>query len=186
MAIGTRVAIRFARSAIGARGGCSQTPGAGSDPLASGFRRRYCIGHQAAGIPRRDARCFCEVPLSDSFRHHDQAHDCQSVQESPAMGDLPSGPIPVPPWRPADLPSLRAAYSDRTAALMAYLAAFAYDARIEATSSIEVPNSRDLDLSNLQPSTMAFATGLPTSPKARTSSCCRFGERNRQSTGEPI
>jgi len=55
------------------------------------------------------------------------------------MGDLPPGPIPVPPWRPADLPSLRAAYSDRTAALMAYLAAFAYDARIEATSSIEVP-----------------------------------------------
>jgi triacylglycerol lipase len=55
------------------------------------------------------------------------------------MGDLPSGPIPVPPWRLADLPSLRAAYSDRTAALMAYLAAFAYDARIEATSSTEVP-----------------------------------------------
>jgi triacylglycerol lipase len=53
------------------------------------------------------------------------------------MGD--PGPIPVPRWRPADLPSLRAAYSDRTAALMAYLAAFAYDARIEATSAIEVP-----------------------------------------------
>jgi triacylglycerol lipase len=56
------------------------------------------------------------------------------------MGNLPSGPIPVPPWRPGDLPSLRAAYSDRTAALMAYLAAFAYDARIEATPSIAVPN----------------------------------------------
>jgi hypothetical protein len=56
------------------------------------------------------------------------------------MGDLPSGPIAVPPWRPGDLPSLRAAYSDRTAALMAYLAAFAYDARIEATAQIAVPS----------------------------------------------
>jgi triacylglycerol lipase len=55
------------------------------------------------------------------------------------MGELPSGPIPIPPWRPGDLPSLRAAYSDRTAALMAYLAAFAYDTRIEATASIAVP-----------------------------------------------
>lgn len=56
------------------------------------------------------------------------------------MGDLPSGPVPVPLWRPGDLPSLRAAYSDRTAALMAYLAAFAYDVRIEATTSIAVPD----------------------------------------------
>jgi triacylglycerol lipase len=56
------------------------------------------------------------------------------------MGELPSGPVPVPLWRPGDLPSLRAAYSDRTAALMAYLAAFAYDVRIEATTSIAVPD----------------------------------------------
>lgn len=38
---------------------------------------------------------------------------------------------PAPPWQPSDLPTLRAAYSDRTAALMAYLAAFAYDPPIE-------------------------------------------------------
>ena len=38
----------------------------------------------------------------------------------------------APPARPPKLPSLRAAYSDRTAALMAYLAEFAYDRRIEA------------------------------------------------------
>jgi hypothetical protein len=40
--------------------------------------------------------------------------------------------MPAPPWQPSDLPTLRAAYSDRTASLMAYLAAFAYDLRIEA------------------------------------------------------
>jgi triacylglycerol lipase len=57
-----------------------------------------------------------------------------------AMGNIPSGTIPVPPWRPSDLPSLRAAYSDRTASLMAYLAAFAYDARVEARASSEVPD----------------------------------------------
>jgi hypothetical protein len=43
------------------------------------------------------------------------------------------------PWKPADLPTLRAAYSDRTAALMAYLAAFAYDARIEAKGMLQIP-----------------------------------------------
>jgi len=40
--------------------------------------------------------------------------------------------LPAPPWQPSDLPTLRAAYSDRTASLMAYLAAFAYDPRVEA------------------------------------------------------
>src|SRR3974390_1032748 len=45
-----------------------------------------------------------------------------------------------PPWQPSNLPTLRAAYSDRTAALMAYLAGFAYDKRIEATPPIEVPD----------------------------------------------
>src|SRR5262249_36747188 len=43
------------------------------------------------------------------------------------------------PWKPSDLPTLRAAYSDRTAALMAYLAAFAYDTRIEAKGGLQVP-----------------------------------------------
>lgn len=42
-------------------------------------------------------------------------------------------------WRPTDLPTLRAAYSDRTAALMAGLAQFAYDARIETRGPIQVP-----------------------------------------------
>jgi Lipase (class 3) len=43
------------------------------------------------------------------------------------------------PWKPSDLPTLRAAYSDRTATLMAYLAAFAYDTRIEAKGVLQVP-----------------------------------------------
>jgi triacylglycerol lipase len=43
------------------------------------------------------------------------------------------------PWTSANLPTLRAAYSDRTAALMAYLAAFAYDERIETKGEIRVP-----------------------------------------------
>ena len=45
----------------------------------------------------------------------------------------------ISPWIPSDLPTLRAAYSDRTAALMAYLAGFAYDPRIEARPSIPIP-----------------------------------------------
>jgi hypothetical protein len=48
-------------------------------------------------------------------------------------------PIPPTPWTPSDLPTLRAAYSDRTAALMGYLAAFAYDTRIEAKGVLQVP-----------------------------------------------
>jgi triacylglycerol lipase len=40
---------------------------------------------------------------------------------------------------PANLPTLRAAYSDRTAALMAHLAAFAYDPSIEAKPPVLVP-----------------------------------------------
>ena len=48
-------------------------------------------------------------------------------------------PIAPTPWKPADLPTLRAAYSDRTAALMAYLAAFAYDTRIQAKGVLQVP-----------------------------------------------
>lgn len=48
--------------------------------------------------------------------------------------------IPASPWQPADLPTLRAAYADRTAALMAYLASFAYDVRIEAKGSLQVPD----------------------------------------------
>jgi hypothetical protein len=47
--------------------------------------------------------------------------------------------IPVPPWQPNDLPTLRAAYSDRTAALMAYLASFTYRKDIEARGLINVP-----------------------------------------------
>ncbi|HET6374623.1 MAG TPA: lipase family protein [Methylocella sp.] len=40
---------------------------------------------------------------------------------------------------PAELPALRAAYSDRTAALMAHLAAFAYDSSLEAGPAPAVP-----------------------------------------------
>jgi len=50
-----------------------------------------------------------------------------------------TNPIGAPPWRPTDLPSLRAAYSDRTAALMAYLASFAYSPSIETKGAISVP-----------------------------------------------
>jgi triacylglycerol lipase len=50
-----------------------------------------------------------------------------------------SAPDPAPPWQPSDLPTLRAAYSDRTATLMAYLSAFAYDGRIQATPPLQVP-----------------------------------------------
>jgi hypothetical protein len=57
------------------------------------------------------------------------------------MSEKPSAPIPIAPtpWKPSDLPTLRAAYSDRTGALMAYLAAFAYDTRIEAKGVLEIP-----------------------------------------------
>jgi len=47
--------------------------------------------------------------------------------------------IAGPPWQPADLPTLRAAYSDRTAALMAYFANFAYSGNIEIRGVIGVP-----------------------------------------------
>jgi triacylglycerol lipase len=47
---------------------------------------------------------------------------------------------PAPTWHPADLPTLRAAYSDRTAALMAYLAAFAYNLQVEAIPATSVPS----------------------------------------------
>jgi hypothetical protein len=53
------------------------------------------------------------------------------------------------PWKPSDLPTLRAAYSDRTAALMAYLAAFTYDTRIEAKGGLQVRRSfQHSDLTN--------------------------------------
>ena len=45
----------------------------------------------------------------------------------------------VPAWQPTDLPTLRAAYSDRTAALMAYLSSFAYSREIENRGIIAVP-----------------------------------------------
>jgi hypothetical protein len=41
--------------------------------------------------------------------------------------------------QPGEVPTLRAAYADRTAALMAFLARFAYDPRIEAKGPLEVP-----------------------------------------------
>jgi hypothetical protein len=50
-----------------------------------------------------------------------------------------STPLDPPPWHPGDLPTLRAAYSDRTAALMAYFAAFAYSNTIKAKGLIGVP-----------------------------------------------
>jgi hypothetical protein len=50
-----------------------------------------------------------------------------------------TNPIGTPPWRPKDLPSLRAAYSDRTAALMAYLSNFAYSPSIKTKGAISVP-----------------------------------------------
>lgn len=49
------------------------------------------------------------------------------------------GVMGPPPWGPKELPNLRAAYSDRTACLMAYFAAFAYDRRIEANPPIIPP-----------------------------------------------
>jgi triacylglycerol lipase len=43
-----------------------------------------------------------------------------------------------PPWQPTDLPTLRAAYSDRTAALMAYLASIAYGDTLKIKGAISV------------------------------------------------
>jgi len=48
-------------------------------------------------------------------------------------------PINLPPWKPANLPTLRAAYSDRTAALMAYFASYAYDRSSNARGLASVP-----------------------------------------------
>jgi hypothetical protein len=50
-------------------------------------------------------------------------------------------PIDLPPWKPDDLPTLRAAYSDRTAALMAFLANFAYSPDIEKKGDLAVPQA---------------------------------------------
>jgi triacylglycerol lipase len=51
--------------------------------------------------------------------------------------------IALPPWKPADLPTFRAAYSDRTAALMAFLANFAYDSRVAKRGQLPVPTELD-------------------------------------------
>jgi triacylglycerol lipase len=56
------------------------------------------------------------------------------------MTNVTTHPPHAAPWLPSELPSLRAAYSDRTAALMAYLAGFAYDARIEIKGALAIPN----------------------------------------------
>jgi triacylglycerol lipase len=53
---------------------------------------------------------------------------------------MSAGPIAPAQWKPSDLPTLRAAYSDRTAALMAFLAELAYDARIEAKGELTLPD----------------------------------------------
>jgi triacylglycerol lipase len=53
---------------------------------------------------------------------------------------MPASSIAPTQWKPSDLPTLRAAYSDRTAALMTYLAQFAYDERIEAKGSLPLPD----------------------------------------------
>ncbi|MCI0735773.1 MAG: lipase family protein [Beijerinckiaceae bacterium] len=57
------------------------------------------------------------------------------------MRDPQSGAAPQPGSgvTPADFPTLRAAYSDRTAALMAQLAAIAYNQSIEAKPAVLVP-----------------------------------------------
>ncbi len=65
-------------------------------------------------------------------------------------------------WAPGDLPTLRAAYSDRTAALMAYLAAFAYDHSIEAfvndqSIESELPPPVPMKLSSLGSGPIKFA-----------------------------
>src|ERR1700730_4835381 len=58
--------------------------------------------------------------------------------------------ISLPKWRPADLPTLRVAYSDRTAALMAYFAAFAYDPQIEVIPLTTAPDVlRQLDFTRV-------------------------------------
>jgi hypothetical protein len=53
---------------------------------------------------------------------------------------MSASPVTPTQWRPSDLPTLRAAYSDRTAALMAYLAQFAYDKRIESKGVLPLPD----------------------------------------------
>src|SRR5262249_6124396 len=65
--------------------------------------------------------------------------EIQSIRDRSGALCMPGKTIAPTPWKPSDLPSLRAAYSDRTAALMAYLAAFAYDTRIEAKGVLDVP-----------------------------------------------
>jgi ribosomal protein S10 len=53
---------------------------------------------------------------------------------------MSGSPVTPTQWKPSDLPTLRAAYSDRTAALMAYLAEFAYDKRIQTKGVLPLPN----------------------------------------------
>jgi triacylglycerol lipase len=68
-----------------------------------------------------------------------------------------TNPIGTPPWQPTDLPTLRAAYSDRTAALMAYFADFAYSGSIETKGLISVPKGlSDLGFNRIT----AFHNGL--------------------------
>jgi hypothetical protein len=62
---------------------------------------------------------------------------CLPIESTPQA--VMTNGIIAPPWSPADLPTLRAAYSDRTAALMAYFANFAYRTVIEARGVIGVP-----------------------------------------------
>jgi triacylglycerol lipase len=59
------------------------------------------------------------------------------------------GVVAIPPWGPNDLPSLRAAYSDRTASLMAYLAGFAYDPQIEVDPPVLPPELSRLGFSRI-------------------------------------
>ncbi|MGH6851806.1 MAG: lipase family protein [Methylocella sp.] len=58
--------------------------------------------------------------------------------------------------RPANLPTFRAAYSDRTAALMAHLAEFAYDPNIEAKPPVLAPELARLGFTEL----WAFHNGM--------------------------
>src|ERR1700693_1354065 len=54
---------------------------------------------------------------------------------------MSASPVTPTQWKPSDLPTLRAAYSDRTAALMAYLDQFAYDKRIESKGVLPLPDA---------------------------------------------
>jgi hypothetical protein len=60
------------------------------------------------------------------------------------------------PWRPDNLPKLRAAYSDRTAALMAFLADFAYHPQITGKSANVPDELASLGFHKLS----VFANGL--------------------------